>query len=666
MTMKKLFTLIIGAVFVLNISAQTFSDNFDSYAVGDYIGVVGTDWTTWSGITGSEEDAQVTDTRASSSPHSIYFQSTTANGGPQDVVLEFGGNEFAVGQFLFESSFFVETDNGAYFNFQANKIIGKEWALDCFMVNDGQIYFTSGDELMFKGTYPVNTWFDLKMDIDLSTNTWNFYIDDVLQGSWSNIVNQIASIDIYPTNPKGMGGNEQCSFYIDNFAYTLTPYTLPTLNGAVVLVDPINALTGMEKDVNVRIRNLGETAITSYDLTVEYNGIQSTESITGVNIASLGYDDFTFPSPITLVTGANNLVVTISNVNGGTDEDANDDAKTVVIDPIVPAPGKVVFGEEATGTWCAWCVRGHVFMEYMAETYPDQWIGVAVHNNDPMTDIEYDAGIDPFISGWPMALVDRNSGGIDPSSFELALLDRISEAPAADISIENIAWDWETREITFDVQATFNADLTGDLRLNAVIVENGVTGTSSGYDQVNAYSGNSNGVMGGYENLPDPVPAADMVYDHVGRAILAGWDGTVNSVPSSVSDAEVVTQSYTYTIPEAYDETEIHIVGLLIDQADGAVLNAGEESIATLVEVEESKFNRSIAIYPSPSNGIVYVRNAENTNITIYNILGGVVAQGDVNGSLVSFNLTREPKGTYIVRITEGNKVQTQKIVISR
>ena len=68
----------------------------------------------------------------------------------------------------------------------------------------------------------------------------------------------------------------------------------------------------------------------------------------------------------------------------------------------------------------------------------------------------------------------------------------------------------------------------------AVVVEDGVRGTGSGYNQVNAYSGGANGPMGNYHNLPNPVPAAQMVYDHVARAILGNWVGTEASLPTSV------------------------------------------------------------------------------------------------------------------------------------
>ena len=41
--------------------------------------------------------------------------------------------------------------------------------------------------------------------------------------------------------------------------------------------------------------------------------------------------------------------------------------------------------EEGTGAWCGWCVKGIVGLRYMNATYPDQFIGIAVHNGDMYT-----------------------------------------------------------------------------------------------------------------------------------------------------------------------------------------------------------------------------------------------------------------------------------------
>lgn len=68
-----------------------------------------------------------------------------------------------------------------------------------------------------------------------------------------------------------------------------------------------------------------------------------------------------------------------------------------------------MLAEEATGTWCTWCPRGAVFMAKMKEDYPDDFIGIAVHNQDPMTLTSYNTGLTnlPGFSGFPSVVVRR-------------------------------------------------------------------------------------------------------------------------------------------------------------------------------------------------------------------------------------------------------------------
>jgi hypothetical protein len=60
-------------------------------------------------------------------------------------------------------------------------------------------------------------------------------------------------------------------------------------------------------------------------------------------------------------------------------------------------PEKFTVGEEKTGSWCGWCPRGAVALAQM-ETTPN-FIGIAVHNADPMTISSYDGGIGTYIAG---------------------------------------------------------------------------------------------------------------------------------------------------------------------------------------------------------------------------------------------------------------------------
>ena len=90
-------------------------------------------------------------------------------------------------------------------------------------------------------------------------------------------------------------------------------------------------------------------------------------------------------------------------------QNTNDDTLSITATGTYAAPGKIVVGEEGTGTWCGWCPRGAVAMNWMDEKYYGYWQGIAVHNGDPMVNTDYDVGLGGLTSGYPSGLVDRGS-----------------------------------------------------------------------------------------------------------------------------------------------------------------------------------------------------------------------------------------------------------------
>ena len=213
-------------------------------------------------------------------------------------------------------------------------------------------------------------------------------------------MNTVASADIFPI--------QGSDFYVDDVSFDHQPYTLPANNAAVSGIAMGSNIVGIDAMPNVTVVNAGANAITSFDVTVDYNGNQYTENVTGQNLASTSSMDVAFTTAIPLVSGNMNVVATVSNENGGgADDDPSDDAITIAIDPVVPAAGKIVVGEEGTGTWCPWCVRGTVFMDRFEQDYGPFWAGIAVHNGDPMVVTDYDTALGALISGYPSALVDR-------------------------------------------------------------------------------------------------------------------------------------------------------------------------------------------------------------------------------------------------------------------
>lgn len=681
--MKK--TILFGAALLFNatVFSQVFSDDFDGYTAGDYlVSSNPVDWDTWSGgAGGSAEDVKISSEEAASGDNSIRFQSTSANGGPSDIILRFD-QVYDAGHFVLDANFFVVQNKGAYFNLQQDHNVGSVWAIDCHLLQDGTLHFSNSGTEMLTANYPTGEWFNLKMDIDLTSNEWEIFVDDVSQGSFSNPVNSIGILDIFPVNPAGVGGNNQSEFYVDDVSYNHTPAALPPLNGGVTFVSQLEGLVGQNAEVIAKIRNLGVDEINSFDLSYTYGGGASeTESISGLNLPSLDFYEFTFPTSVTLLNGSNDLTVTISNVNGaGQDGDPSDDAKTVNINPVSPAAGKIVVGEEGTGTWCGWCPRGAVFMDYMADKYDGFWAGIAVHNNDPMTDAVYDAGIGGKISGYPSALVDRGSS-IDPSEMEADFIDRIVIEPKAVIN-NGAQFDPATRELEVTLTYSFNSAVSGNWRTACVLTEDGVTGSGSGFAQNNSYAGGGSGEMGGYELLNSPVPASQMVYDHVARGIAPSFAGEASLFPSSISAGDEHTICYTFTLPEDWDESKMHIVGLLIDGA-GKINNAGYTTISeaesngltscdATTDLELNEFNeKRFNIYPNPATNVAYIEmfNSKNEEVelTITDLTGktfatrSYVLDGDVK---LPINTGKLAKGTYIVSLKQKGSVQQRKLIV--
>ena len=388
------------------------------------------------------DDARISSTQSSSGNNSLYFPNNGA-AGPEDVELMFDPTlnitqatlptlltPYVVGNFTFSQMMYVRAGAGAYFNFQAENTPGVSWALEVAFDVSGNILMSNTSGTSFSTSFPFDTWFEIKFEIDLSNNNWEVLIDGISQGSFANTINKIASLDLYTRI-----GDE---FYVDDVCYDYIPATLPVNNGQVSNISTITGLVGQTRYPSVEIRNFGTDPVYSCDVTFDYNGAQMTENLTnigtGFGLLSLNSMQVDFPNSITLITGTNTGTATISNVNGMlVDDDPSDDIMTTQITAITPAAGKLVIGEEATGTWCQWCPRGAVALNWMDYDYEGYWQGIAVHNGDPMADPDYDNGMAPYIGGYPSGLVDRGLE-IDPSAFKQDFLQRIVIPPSGIIT----------------------------------------------------------------------------------------------------------------------------------------------------------------------------------------------------------------------------------------
>lgn len=674
--MNRIIPLIGAALLIAQAGfSQTFIDDFEGYAAGEYIGVESPEWTTWSGTVGGAEDAAVVTNNAHSGTNSTYYSSTSATGGPQDVVLYFNG-EHNTGGFNFKSWFYVEAGKGAYFNFQAETTIGQTWAMNCQMDENGVLTLTGpSNNPKLETTFTHDTWFELEIDVNLNTNDWELLLDGVSQGVMQNDLFTVASLDIFPVN----ASNNQSGFWVDDVEYTLTPYSLPTVNAGISYLEPNAPLVGMNAKPRVQVRNLGTTPLTSFDVEVEYNGTTITENVTGVNVPSLDTYDVYFSGTLPIIAGVMPVTATVSNPNGGADADAADDVKVINVDPITPAPGRMVFVEEGTGTWCQWCPRGAVVMDDMAEKFDGFFAGVAVHNGDPMTDSLYDANL--AVGGYPGGFVDRGAD-IDPLAFEAEFLDRIQIPPTVSL-VNGAEYNSSTGELKVSTTATFLQDVTaGSYRLGIVLAEDSVTGTTSAYNQVNVYSGGGNGAMGGFENLPNPVPASMMVYNHVARGIAPSYAGTTDGYQMPVSNGYSYTVNATFQTDPDWDSDQFHILSFIrgagnrVDNAmsvslDDAIANGyqvGIEEAASYLNGPDAQFQ----LYPNPATEMVQVvvqlDGPKEVSMQIFNSVGQLIASKDygaMNGAnRIPVQTAGLASGIYTVSLTIDGILSTRRLVV--
>lgn len=442
----------------------------------------------------------------------------------------------------------------------------------------------------------------------------------------------------------------------------------PQQNDAVLSSASINrySLTNTNNTLSMNVANNGSNPITS--LTVSWNdGAAHSETI-NVNIPVGGSSNVNHPTPVNYSAAfTRDIEVEITQVNGTNDPAPEDNSGNAIITTLSQSPTKRVVIEEGTGTWCQWCPRGAVAMEYMYNTYPDRFIGIAVHNGDPMTVSEYDNGAN--FGGYPSANIDRSilDGDVSQADFQNYYNQRKDLLTPASISVNGVR---SGNDLEIELNTLFFSQFSSaNYRLGVIIIEDGVKGTSSGYNQANAYAGGGYGPMGGYESLPSTVPAAQMVYDHVGRALLGGYNGQAGSVPTEIYDGMPVSYTFNYTVPAAYNIDNMYAVGVIIDNTTGEIINANKSPLKTLSlgSVESVEMN----VFPNPATdkiNVSFEAKGGDYMIEITDLQGRVVVSEqhtNLSGSQsVELNTSSLKSGNYLVSIAKEGASYTKMISV--
>ncbi len=416
-------------------------------------------------------------------------------------------------------------------------------------------------------------------------------------------------------------------------------------------------------DIDGTITNVGGNTINSLDITWS-DGINTyTDVLNGLNILSNTTYNFTHNTQLNMSSSGNvTISVIVDNINATIDPDTTNNSLTVTVNDVPFIPTKRVVIEESGGTWCPFCPQGIVGMETIEQQYPLTAIPIAVHNGDVMTNSIYDAGMN--MSNWPSARIDRailanGTEAVTATGFLEYYNERINVFSPVELTA-NANFNASNREITVNISGNFATNLFGDYRFNAVILEHQV----GPYNQANNYVGNQPPLIAPISgiNFSTASNPASIKFDNVARAILGGFNGVIGSLPSTILESSTHTYQYTHTLPSNQNENNIQIVGMVIDNNNGEILNGIKVNLELSTNISNISNNDPVVIYPNPVKKTLNI-DGEFSKIEIYDSIGKLVLNSKATKSI---NISSLKNGFYTAIIKTKNNLSSKKFTIEK
>lgn len=433
--------------------------------------------------------------------------------------------------------------------------------------------------------------------------------------------------------------------------------------------------------VDVAIKNVGRKQVDVYSLCYQVdNGEVITQQfnpnyLTPNNVIVTDVFNTTW----TPIAGEFDIKVWVETVDGEIDDNLSND--TLIHHVLVTGDywdNRKVLLEEATGTWCGYCVNGTYTIESLEEYYntdKTRFIPIGIHGSDQFSTEYGDELLAAYSGGsYPKGWVDRTrffgeaSVGMEVAKWGQYTSEQVSINAPVNVEIEAYV-NLESKTLEITSTADFYANIESEMRFNCFILEDNIIAPQS-----NAYN-NTSGHP--YYGLGDPIQ--DFNHMHVLRDVLEGAWGVQGELPNSVTSGDSFEHTFQYTIPEEFDMWNISVVCFVSkhneDLTQREVLNANVSPFVDFIIIntnELSSGNTSLKIYPNPASDLITVQWFETENsatvIEVNNFMGQSVFKKELgtNKGLVkeSIQLDDFTPGVYYISVISESFSATKKIVI--
>lgn len=382
-------------------------------------------------------------------------------------------------------------------------------------------------------------------------------------------------------------------------------------------------LCGSEAELPVTITNEGNNSVSSIDYTVtDEDGtteghLDLPSPIEGVKSAATVVLPFAVPS----VARASQKSVTITRVNGQPNAAASKSATGTIV-AIAESARRTTVMEEYTGTWCGWCPRGTVGISLLKRDFGEEFIGIAVHDNDPMTISDY-ASQRSRVGGYPSAFLNRlkaadpyhgsaYGGGSETTYGIYADVEREQQAlTPAEVSVE-ATWTNDDRTAFVaraSVTPLYDRTSASPYALAYVLLADSLKGEGKDWAQSNDYA---NVVFqGGYASEPNlgflteqPAYITDVAYNNVAIATAGLNNGVTGSVRAPFTNGIPIVHEQRFNIGSnvlVQDKQQLRVVAMLLNTQTGEVVTAAE---CRVVEQEQSGVEAVEGSQPSPDSSL--------------------------------------------------------------
>lgn len=439
------------------------------------------------------------------------------------------------------------------------------------------------------------------------------------------------------------------------------------------------ALTNQEYEISGLLTNYGKNEVSSIDVSYELGGVSKQVNVPFTTpVSSFGRTVF----PIKITTPANDgrydVKIKIEKVNGVIDENLNDNEKTTTMICMEESFPRKTVVEEGTGVGCGWCPRGIVGMEKLKEKYPDTFIGIAIHWDvvvaDPMKVSDFLPIIQAMGGGFPSCIVNRSLvadpyHGNDSQEFGIDKVFDLAQATPceASVSLSTAYADDKKTKVNVTSQVVFNYSCENvPYKIAYVVVEDGVTGAKqTNYYNESFYSqnvGNPSTIPADLEKFKkSPYTITNLAFNDVAVGIYDCL-GIEGSLSGTIEKNKAKLHTHTITLPaKVQNKDNVRIVALLLDAVTGEIVNAQQVRIGEATgnkEIKDNGFSATVEV----SNALLTVTTTENAVADLYSVDGTKVATATINGSATI--PVAGLKGTYIVRVNNGNDVVVRKIIL--